>query len=345
MANKYKHPYYNFDKLYSYNALFAGVAGGRGIGKTYGAIKKEIKSALEGDSQFIYMRRYDTELQVAKSTFFSAVGVEFPDWDFRVEGDTAYAALASSRDDKPRDWKEIGFFVALSKTQGQKSVSYPRVRRIIFDEFIAEKDTVRYLGNETYLLESFLLTVDRFQDRCTVLLLANSVSIMNPFFVEWGIEPEKADDKGLLKVRGGDIVFHFPDSEDFKKSIYATRLGKFLAGSDHARYAVENEFSDNHDDLVKKKDPAAIYLFTLETRRGYITVWRNPYNGEMYCQRKRPKSEQVFTLIPENMSDSKVLLDYGDGHLQRMRGTFKMGMMSFDSPATRNAFAEIAKRR
>ena len=32
--------FYSFDKVYSYNAVYNFIPGGRGIGKTYGAKKK-----------------------------------------------------------------------------------------------------------------------------------------------------------------------------------------------------------------------------------------------------------------------------------------------------------------
>jgi len=39
--------YYNFAKLFSYQATFNAVCGGRGMGKTWGSKKKAIKDALK----------------------------------------------------------------------------------------------------------------------------------------------------------------------------------------------------------------------------------------------------------------------------------------------------------
>src|SRR6478735_6026971 len=116
--------YYSFNRLDSYNAFYNMAVGGRGIGKTFGRKTKSIKKAITKGSQFIYMRRYKEELQLAKETFFTDVQHQFPDWDFRANGRFAQAALASTRDDKKRKWANIGFFVALSTAQSYKSVDF-----------------------------------------------------------------------------------------------------------------------------------------------------------------------------------------------------------------------------
>ena len=54
--------YYNIDSALSYNALFTMIMGGRGIGKTYSAKKRAIKNFLAKGEQFVYLRRYKTEL-------------------------------------------------------------------------------------------------------------------------------------------------------------------------------------------------------------------------------------------------------------------------------------------
>ena len=65
--------YYNVDSALSYNALFTMIMGGRGIGKTYSAKKRAIKNFLTKGEQFIYLRRYKTELKKSVPSFFADV--------------------------------------------------------------------------------------------------------------------------------------------------------------------------------------------------------------------------------------------------------------------------------
>ena len=63
--------YYDFSKLVSYNALLSFVIGERGVGKTFGAKKFVVNDSLKNGNQFVYLRRYKTELDIAMQGFFS----------------------------------------------------------------------------------------------------------------------------------------------------------------------------------------------------------------------------------------------------------------------------------
>lgn len=337
-----KHPYYKYDKIHSYNAMWMFLVGARGLGKTYGAEVKAVRDYIRKGEQFIYLRRYKEELKAARATFFDAFAHEFPEWDFRAKGPEAQIAPADTRDDKKREWFTIGFFVALSTAQNQKSVSFPRVTKIIFDEFIIEKGMIHYLPDEAFVFQNFYNTVDRGQDRTKVYFLANSVSIMNPYFLEYNIVPDEGTE---FIVRGdGFLVAHFPDSKEYAKSIYTTKFGKFIQGTDYADFAVGNSFSDNHEQLLNKKDPRARYQFTLETSKGLFSVWHVPFDNEYFVEAKRPKTEKVLTLVAENMSETKTYVKVGDRAIGYLRTAFSHGKLTFDHPTTRNTFTEIFKR-
>lgn len=332
--------YYNYDKLMSYNGVYNFLVGGRGLGKTYGAKEKAIRAALKKGHQFIYLRRYKSELAASRSTFFADIEHEFPDYDFKVQGSLAVASKVESRQDKKREWITLGYFVALSTSQTQKSVAFPKVRTIIFDEFIIEKGNIRYLPDEATVFNNFYSTVDRYKDKTRVFLLANSVSIMNPYFIEYEIRPDETNE--IVVKADGFIVCHFPEGEAFASSVYETKFGKFIKGTDYATYAVGNTFSDDHEALLADKDFRARYLFSLECRNGTFSVWN--YKEGYHIQDKLPKSQVMFTLLPERMDENKVLMTFSDKPLGYLRTAFRQAKITFDKPSTRNTFAEVFKR-
>lgn len=344
MQPKKKHPYYNFNRILGYTAAFwFFIVGGRGLGKTYGAKKKAIKDFIRKGEQFIYLRRFKPELAAARATFFADIAHEFPDWDFRIHGNIAQGAPKKTQGEEKRTWADMGFFIALSTAQSQKSVAFPRVTKIIFDEFILEKTNTQYLPNEATVFLNFYSTVDRYQDKTKVFFLANSVSIMNPYFLEYDIRPDDSKDQFIVAF-DGYIVCHFPDAENFSASVFETQFGRFIQKTDYAKYAVANEFSDNTDAMLGAKDPRARYTYSLETKNGWFSVWHNIFTGEYTIQEKRPKVELKFTLVPERMEAHKVLMTYSDKPLQSLRTAFRTARIIFDKPSTRNTFTEIFKR-
>lgn len=337
---KIKHPWYKYDRVCSYNGVFNFIVGERGNGKTYGAKKMCIAKYLRRKEQFIYLRRYSTEL-VSRRTFFDDIADEFPDYDFRVMGNEAQCASKKSAGEKKRHWEVMGFFVTLSKTQAQKSVSYSKVTTIIFDEFIIEKGVLRYLPEEWRIFQNFYATVDRNQDKTRVYLLANSVSIMNPYFLHYDIRPHESGE--FVVKNDGFIVAHFIDSDDFAESVYNTRWGKFIQGTEYAAYAVENEFSDSHGGLVDSKTERAKYMYTLETPSGEFSVWFDMWRAHYYVQERSAKQQRRVTLIPENVDERTRFVTRTDPLISPLRTAWRNGRVAFDSPIQRNKFVEVFK--
>ncbi len=337
-----KFTYYSFDKIYSFNGVYNFIVGDRGIGKTYGAKRKVIRDAIKHGHEFVYCRRYKEDLKT-RTTFFADISHEFPKWDFRVNGMRAEMAPASTRDDKKRPWKIIGYFVALSQSASYKSQPFPNVRTIIFDEFIIEKGVIRYLNNEASVFNDLYLTVDRFQDRTRVLFLANAVTITNPYFIEYDIKPDVGTE--FIVKNDGFIVVQFIQETSFRYEVYESRFGKMIKDTDYAKYSVESQFSDNNDFLLELKDSTAKYYYTVDTLHGIFSVWYDTITSMYYIQKKRPKEELLYTLIPERMKEGWTLLQYNNKLLQYLRASFNNDRMRFDSPQARNAFIEIFRNR
>lgn len=344
VATKPRMAFYNYDKLYSYNGVFNFLCGARGLGKTYGAKKKAVEDFIKNGNQFILVRRYKEELAKTKDSFFADLEANggFPGYDFRVNGFKAEMAPEETRDEKKRKWETAGYFIPLSVAQSVKGVSYPRVKTIIFDEFIIEKGHTQYLPNEAIVFTNFYSTVDRYQDKTKVFFLANSVSIMNPYFIHYDIKPDEVGE--FHRSHKGFIVAHFADSKNFADDVYKTRFGQFIKDTDYADYAVGSEFSDNHDGLLQLKNAEATYFYSLETRAGTFSVWIDWTDKTYYIQARRPKKEHILTLLADQMREDKTYVTVSDKLMADMRTAFRHGRTFFDSPLARNAFTEIFRR-
>lgn len=337
-----KSNYYNYSRLLGYNGTYNVLIGNRGKGKTFGAKKKSIKDGILKGDQTILLRRYKEELATAKTTFFDDIKKEFPGYDFRIQGSVGQWSHAIDRGFKNREWFTIIIFVALSQSQNYKGSSFPNVKTIIFDEFIIEKGSTSYMPDEVKRFNGFYSTVDRWMDKTRVFFLANSVSIMNPYFIEWGIVPEENDEFIIRKK--GFLVCHIANNEDFNNEVKLTKFGQFIMDTEFGDYAIENKFSDNHNQMLDIKDSKARYLFTLECKTGYFSVWYSFINNYYWIQEKLPKNEEIYTLLSNRMDNNKTLLSFSDKPLANLRAAYRKGDMSFDNQVTRNTFMEIFKR-
>lgn len=373
-----KFTYYSFAKILSYNGTMNHCVGGRGIGKTYGAKKKVTRDAIKNTvwtelesfverrgieyretqdqgecfHQFIYVRRYKDELALAKQTFFADYQHEFPDYDFRThsEGRLSMAQMSPVKYagmKKGRPWVTIGFFVSLSVHTSFKSVAFPHVKWIIFDEYILEKGATHYLPNEAVAFDNFYSTVDRYKDKTRVLFLANAVSITNPYFLARKIRPDDVDDQGFIKLEDGYVIVHFIESEKFETEVYQTKFGKYIQGTAYADYAVGNQFLDNTHILLGQKGSKAYYMFSIEDTQGKFSVWFDPAangaNGMYFFLERGTKDEKIFTMSPHLMAEDKTLLTKSSKSLAMLHNAFNHDRMRFDTAVSRNAFVEIFK--
>ena len=76
--------FYDYQKLLSYDAKINFIIGERGVGKSYGAKKYVVNHFIKKNKEFVYIRRYKTELEEAlfkdkKPIFFDQIRKEFPD--------------------------------------------------------------------------------------------------------------------------------------------------------------------------------------------------------------------------------------------------------------------------
>lgn len=323
--------YYSYDRIRSYGASYHMIVGARGTGKTYGAKKIVIKNAIEKGEQFIYLRRHKVE-QKGRFTFFDDIAHEFPGYEFAVHGNNAVMRIEGDK-----EWQVIGYFAVLSISQAQKSVAYPQVTTIIFDEFIIENPQIRYLSDEVKVFNNFYLTVDRYKDKTVVYMLSNSASIMNPYMLHWNIKPSRE----FVKVANGFIVCHFADDTLFRNDVARTKFGQFILSTDedYASYAIGNEFKDNHENFIGKKSGRADYYCTIRTEIGCFSVWTDlPFFA---VQEYRPKKEVMYCISHKCMREGDIYVKSNDRIMQMLRNAWRRGFMVFDTPKSRNVFSEI----
>ena len=332
--------YYDPGRLISRNATLNLAIGGRGIGKTYGYKKYVLKRFLGRGEEFIYARRYKGELTAAKNSFLADMPQELAG-RMRVRGSQCQYCLTPELPPKKQEWAPAGYFVALSTAGNQKSVAYPKVRTIIYDEFILPPGgSMRYLPDEPRMFLEFYSTVDRGADRVKAFLLANSASIMCPYMAAWGVMPDGG--REFVDAMKGYVCAQYIKPGKYGEWVAQTRFGKFIRriDSEYADYAIGNVFHDGHDIFVEKPGPDMSYLATILGGQAPLVLWRRD-TEKWWATTRRPKQEKIFCHAPESMTPGARLITKNDWPVAPARWAYARGKVTFHNAAARNTFTTL----
>lgn len=258
--------FWSINKLLTYNAMINIIIGERGVGKSYSSKKHVVKKAIKTGRKFIYMRRYETELELMlnnqeEEPFFKDISKDpdFKDINFEIQNKVAYA-----------NGKEIGYFMALSRQAHYKSIPYPDVDFIIFDEVFIQSN--RYLKNEITQFLEFLETVGRLRD-IKVFMLSNFISIANPYFMAFDLSLPYGKDIKLFK--DGTIAVCYIKNEKYREVKRETKFGKLISGTSYERYAIDNEALNDTNSFIRKKSRGSYHLFNIVINGNFYGVWKD----------------------------------------------------------------------
>lgn len=321
--------FYDIGELLTHNRLFSMVVGSRGKGKTHSSLTKAIKRFKEGKGEFIYLRRYKEEIKPLKkeSKLFDDIRNEFPNDKLDVKGEVCYI----------NDVK-CGYILALSVCAGKKSIAFPDVRMIIFDEFIIDtkKSTYRYLGEEVKRFLEFFNTVNRLRNDCIAVFLSNNISSNNPYFVYFKINPNTSN-KRFIHVGKEIVIEYIPADEDFKQAVYNTRFGQLIKGTPYADYAVENKSMHDNFDFIEKKQGTAHYYCTLRYNKVDFGVWVDMNKGKFYISKDIDTYYgHTYCLTLDDHTPNTLLLSKKNGILKSLSDNFKLGNVFYESLKIKN---------
>ena len=325
--------YWDSHDLLTYNAMFNFAIGGRGTGKTFNAKQRCINQYIKHGRRFIYLRRYESELD-DKEKFFLDVKQKFPEYEFNV-----YGPNMLMRKDGEKKWETIGYFMCLSKTVGKKSVPFDDVFTIVYDEFIIDKGNIRYLSDEVSVFLDFYNTVDRWNDRVKVLFLANAVSIVNPYFLYYKIRPRKG--KRFTLAKDGYCCVEFLSSKKFVEKVSKTRFGRMIQDTQYYEYAVENRFKDDSSLFIAKKSEEARFHYALRFDGHTFGIWVDYFEGVYYVSSKCPKDASVYVLTRDDMAPNLLMLEKTMPLMKSLKRLYMAGMVFFDSAQNRELFNDV----
>lgn len=322
--------WYDKRDLLSHNKILNMVLSNRGGGKTFGMTRWGIDDFKKRGFETVWVRRYQTEIDdmLQNGKFFDAVREYYPNDELTVDGNVGKV-----------NGKVAFHFVALSTSRQLKSNNYPHVNKIIFDEFIIDKGRVTYLKNEVEVFLDLFETVARTRDNVRAVLLANAVTVVNPYFQYFNIKLEKK----RFTVKGEVCVELFTDA-DFITLKQKTRFGRLVKDTRFGDYAVENKWLLDTDMFVEQKTPKAIFLFGLKYNGTMYGFWVDYKVGLIFVNRQYDPSSYALYAMQKDDHEMNLLLIKSitdSRYIQHMVFAFQNGLLRFEDMAVKNQFYEL----
>lgn len=324
--------YWDITKPQSYNCLFNFIVGMRGVGKTFGFKEWAIRDFIKTGGQFAYIRRFTKELQEKKiNGFFDDIIKEnkFPGHEFAVKNKNFYI-----------DGKLAGFTFCLATSKIDKSMSFPDVTKICFDEFILDKGVHHYLPDEITGFLELYETIARLRS-VPCWFLSNALTISNPYFhyfdltVPYGKEIKASDDILIQVIKKSEYV-------EAKKQ---TRFGKIIENTAYGRYAVENEFLRDNKNFIGKKTANADYYFTLKYNGDSYGIFVDYKQGLMFISESVDPSQMlIFAVTNDDHEPNTLLIKGRKSHQVKMLiEMYRAGAVRFESIKIKNAINAAMK--
>lgn len=297
-----KNGYVDMKSIIEAGYTFTIVIGGRGTGKTFGALLY----VLEERKPFILMRRTQKQTdKIAKPEFtpFKAVMNYRQDLSvFAKKSDDIGTIHRYHFVDSEAVPEEIpcGYVCALSTISNLRGFDASDVELLIYDEFIPERHEKALKAENEAILNAYE-TINRnreLQGRKPLQLvaLANSNRVDNALLEAFGLvniayEMTTGKRPPVYANRArGILLITLQESPISKRKSY-TALYQAVSGSDFNRMALENEFAGTSFENIRSED---LSQFNPIVTIGEMTIYRHKNERRYYASAHRKGEPPVF---------------------------------------------------
>lgn len=308
-------------KILAYNPILALIALKRGYGKTWTFKTLGIDNYLKNGSQMVWLRRYKDELKEAKDKFIGDIADHYPDHKLSISGDWLSV-----------DGNKVIFFSTLTKAQYIKSSALPKVEHLVFDEFIIEGGTSRYLTNECVAFCSILSSV--FRDRpIKAFLLGNKTNLINPYSIYFNLP----DFDGIHFDKKRRILVYAKDNDDIIEENYIkSDLNTVLYGTTYYDFALKNKTLAQTSDYVVNRPKTLQCSFIISINNVLVGCFFDNNNGKIYFDEKYDKTiNKSYTIDPFNISKSFLLLNKNNPIYKILKEALYLGRIYYCSERTK----------
>lgn len=283
---------------------------------------------LDKGEKFGLIYRYNYELDDVADKFFKDLkGLFFPDKTM-----TAKKRAKGIFQELFINDKSCGYAIALNSSDSIKKYShlFSDITRMIFDEFQSESN--HYCTDEIKKFLSVHTSIARGQGEqvryVPVFMLANQVSIINPYYVAMGICNRLNGETKFL--RGDGYVLEQGFIESASDSQKESGFNRAFKENNYVAYSSENVYLNDNYSFIEKPTGKSRYICTLKYKGNDFGVKEFAESGFIYCDDKPDSTFPMkITVTTDDHSINYVMLKRNDFFLSNLRYLFERGCFRF----------------
>lgn len=307
----------------------------RSAGKTTYFARLLVKRFLKDGKKFGLIYRYKNELDDISSKFFHDIqNLFYPDYTMteKRKDQGSYICLYLT---KAEEEKSVlcGYAFALNSADNIKKLSHllSDIETLYMDEFQSETDN--YCPKEIEKLMSIYTSIARGKGEqaryIPLYMCSNNVSLLNPYFAQFGISERLRSDTKFLRGQGWVLECNFNES-----SANAIKLSPFMQAFSDSKYAdftsKQGVYLNDNISFIEKVTGKNEYLCTLQYDGKNYSIKEFAEQGILYCDTSYDENYPLKIAVTlDDHTINYVMLKRNEIFIGRMRYLFQQGCFRF----------------
>lgn len=341
-----KNIYYNVDNLL--NKLDINnkkpevfiVTGNRSAGKTTDVTHKAIERYILKGKKVAWLYRYNYELDdVASKIFKDVQRLFYPNLEF-----SSHSKMKDIYHELYLCDKSIGYAISINSADQIKKNShlFSDIDLIIFDEF--QSETSHYCNKEIQKFVSIHTSIARGQGAqvryVPVIMMSNTVSLINPYFVELDISNRLRPNTKFLK--GDGWVLEVTNNESAQIAQLNSSFNRAFSKNEYVRYSAMNTYLNDKTAFIESMSGKCNYVVTIKVGDREYAVREYLEQGIIYVDTKVDKTFKFkICVTTDDHAINYVMLKRNDIMLSNLRYYFEKGCFRFKNLECKDATLKL----
>lgn len=300
----------------------------RSGGKTVYFNRLAVNKWKQGKGKFILIYRYNYELDDVADKFYKDIAPLF----FSGTTMKSKRKAAGIYHELFIDDDSCGYAISLNSADQLKKYAhlFSDANRMIFDEF--QSETNHYCSDEVRKFISVHTSVARGHGEqvryVPVYMMANPVSLINPYYSELGIATRLHSDTKFL--RGDGYVMEQGFVETASRAQKESGFNRAFARNSYIAYSAESVYLNDSQAFLEKPNGKSRYLATLRYDRVDYAIREYADSGVIYCDDNPDRTYNYkIAVTTDDHNVNFVMLKRNDLFLDNMRWYFEKGCFRF----------------